>query len=114
MADDLDKRKAELAGLTEQERAELAQFLLDSLDPPVDSDPEAAWDTELARRADEIQRGTAVGKPGDQVFAELRMRMDEEQIRLGSSFEFWKLIEESRRQKTISCEELERRLDQSP
>jgi hypothetical protein len=83
-------------------------------DPPVDSDPEVAWDTELARRADEIQRGTAVGKPGDQVFAELRMRMDEEQIRLSSGFEFWKLIEVSRRQKTISREELERRLDQSP
>ena len=39
--------------------------------------------------------------------------MDEEQIRLSRSPEFWKLIEESRRQKTISREELERRLDQS-
>jgi len=38
--------------------------------------------------------------------------MDEEQIRLSSSSEFWKLIEESRRQKTMSREELERRLDQ--
>jgi antitoxin (DNA-binding transcriptional repressor) of toxin-antitoxin stability system len=28
--------------------------------------------------------------------------MDEEQIRLSSSLEFWNLIEESRRQKTIS------------
>jgi antitoxin (DNA-binding transcriptional repressor) of toxin-antitoxin stability system len=40
--------------------------------------------------------------------------MDEEQVRLSSSPEFWKLIEESRRQKTISREELERRLDQAP
>ena len=39
--------------------------------------------------------------------------MDEEQIRLSSSPEFWKLIEERRREKTISREELERRLDQS-
>jgi antitoxin (DNA-binding transcriptional repressor) of toxin-antitoxin stability system len=38
--------------------------------------------------------------------------MDEEQVRLSSSSEFWKLIEESRRQETISREELERRLDQ--
>jgi putative addiction module component (TIGR02574 family) len=112
MADELDKRKDELAELTEQERAEFAQFLLDSLDPPVDSDPEAAWDTELARRADEIQRGTAVGKPSDQVFAELRKRMDDDQIRLSGSPEFWTLIEESRRQKTINREELEQRLDQ--
>ena len=38
--------------------------------------------------------------------------MDEEQIRLSSDPEFWKLMEERRRQKTISREELERRLDQ--
>ena len=40
--------------------------------------------------------------------------MDEEQIRLNSDLEFWNLIEESRRQKTISRQELERRLDQTP
>ena len=37
--------------------------------------------------------------------------LDEEQIRLGSGPEFWELIEKSRGQKTISREELERRLD---
>ena len=36
--------------------------------------------------------------------------MDEEQIRLSSDPEFWKLMEERRQQKTISREELERRL----
>jgi hypothetical protein len=36
--------------------------------------------------------------------------LDEEQVRLSSSPEFWKLIEESRRRKTISREELEHRL----
>jgi hypothetical protein len=36
--------------------------------------------------------------------------MDEEQVQLSSSPEFWKLIEESRSQKTIRREELERRL----
>ena len=40
--------------------------------------------------------------------------MDEEQIRLSSSLEFWNLIEENRRRKTISRQELERRLDQTP
>lgn len=39
--------------------------------------------------------------------------LDEEQVRLGSSPEFWKLIEERRGQKTISREELERRLDRA-
>jgi hypothetical protein len=40
--------------------------------------------------------------------------MDEEQIRLASDPEFWRLIEERRQQKTISREELERRLAQMP
>jgi antitoxin (DNA-binding transcriptional repressor) of toxin-antitoxin stability system len=40
--------------------------------------------------------------------------MDEEHVRLSTSPEFWKLVEESRRQKTINREELERRLDQAP
>jgi antitoxin (DNA-binding transcriptional repressor) of toxin-antitoxin stability system len=40
--------------------------------------------------------------------------MDEEQIRLSSSPEFWMLMEERRQQRTISREELERRLDHVP
>jgi hypothetical protein len=40
--------------------------------------------------------------------------LDEEQIRLGSSPEFWELIAESRGQKTISREEFERRLERKP
>ncbi len=40
--------------------------------------------------------------------------MDEEQIRLSSTPEFWKLMQERRGEKTISREELERRLNQAP
>ncbi len=40
--------------------------------------------------------------------------LDEEQIRLSSDPEFWKLIEESRQRKSISREELDRRLAQLP
>ena len=64
--------KARLALLSPQERAELAQFLIGSLDEQVDPGSEAAWDAELARRASEIESGKAVGKPASQVFAELR------------------------------------------
>jgi antitoxin (DNA-binding transcriptional repressor) of toxin-antitoxin stability system len=39
--------------------------------------------------------------------------MDEEQIRLSTSPDFWTLMEERRTQKTITREELERRLDQA-
>jgi hypothetical protein len=38
----------------------------------------------------------------------------EEQVRLASSLEFWALTEERRRQKTITPDELARRLDQLP
>jgi len=37
--------------------------------------------------------------------------LDEKQLQLGSSKKFWKLIEERRRQKTLSRRELEKRLD---
>lgn len=37
--------------------------------------------------------------------------LDEEQLQLGSSEKFWTLIEERRRQKTISRRELEKSLD---
>jgi len=39
--------------------------------------------------------------------------LDEEQLQLGSSEKFWKLIEERRRQKTISRRTLEKTLDGS-
>ena len=71
----IETLKTELAGLTEQVRAELAHFLIDTLDDANDDgDIEAVWDAELTRRADAIQRGVAVGKPSDQVFAELRQK----------------------------------------
>ena len=38
----------------------------------VERDDEAAWDVELARRADEIKSGKAEGEPAAIVFAELR------------------------------------------
>lgn len=37
--------------------------------------------------------------------------LDEEQVQLGSTNKFWKLMSERRRQKTMSRAELERRLE---
>jgi len=39
--------------------------------------------------------------------------MDEEQLQLGSSDKFWRLIEKRRKQKTIGRAELETRLDRT-
>jgi len=55
------------------ERADLAYFLLSSLEPK-DEGVQEAWRTEVTRRVAEIRGGTAVGRPVDEVLAELRER----------------------------------------
>jgi hypothetical protein len=46
-----DKLRAELLALPAEERAELAHALLESLHQEVDAEADAAWLTELDRRA---------------------------------------------------------------
>jgi putative addiction module component (TIGR02574 family) len=72
MSTAVEKLKPVLAELSVEERSELARFLVDSIDVDGSTDADAAWDEELARRADEIHRGEAIGKPADVVFAQLR------------------------------------------
>ncbi len=69
-----EKIKTQLSSLPFKERAELAHFLILSLDAKTDEDAEAAWDAELARRAEEIRNGTAKGEPAERVFAEIRAK----------------------------------------
>ena len=45
--------------LTEEERAELAGFLMESLDSAVDGDAESAWQTEIAQRLADLDSGRA-------------------------------------------------------
>ena len=67
-----EKLKSEMARLSTGERAEIAHFLICSLDEGGDADAEAAWDAELARRMEDIKTGKAKGEPAHKVFAELR------------------------------------------
>jgi putative addiction module component (TIGR02574 family) len=67
-----ERLKVELSHLPAPERAELAHFLIHSLDEETDADAENAWDAELARRMAEIRGGKAIGEPAERVFAELR------------------------------------------
>lgn len=67
MTDTALRLKDELARLSEEDRAELANFLCDSLDAE-------DWDAELNRRVAEIESGTAVGRPAKEVFDDLRKR----------------------------------------
>ena len=71
MSQAAEKLKSELSQLSSQERAEIAHFLLHSLDDK-DPDAEVAWDSELAARLEDIKSGKAIVEPAATVFAELR------------------------------------------
>jgi hypothetical protein len=49
MTETAERLKFELSRLSLRERAELAQFLIRSLDEEVEADAEAAWEAELAQ-----------------------------------------------------------------
>ncbi len=72
MSEIAEKLKSDLSRLSSRERAELAHFLIASLDDGMDADAAAAWDAELARRMQDIESGKDLGEPADKVFAELR------------------------------------------
>jgi putative addiction module component (TIGR02574 family) len=69
-----ERLKLELSQLSIRDRAELAAFLIHSLDEEPEDDVEAAWDETLARRMAEIENGTASGQSADQVLTQLRER----------------------------------------
>lgn len=73
MSSVIDQWKTQLVTLSPSERAELVDFLLSSLGLQ-DEDIEAAWDVEASRRVTEIRSGTAIGRPIDELLAELRER----------------------------------------
>ena len=60
--------------LSPQERGQLIHRLIVSLEGPAEDTPEAiahAWDEEIVRRVAEIDAGTAVLIPHEQVMAEI-------------------------------------------
>ncbi len=75
MTEAAQRLKPTLAQLSEKDRAELAHFLISTLDDEVDDDAEAAWDAELQQCAEEIASGKEIGVPAEQVFAQLREKL---------------------------------------
>ncbi|MGV3663710.1 MAG: addiction module protein [Prosthecobacter sp.] len=65
-----------LEPLGASDRAELASWLIHSLDGAGETDEgcEQAWDTEIQRRSEEIHSGKVAGIPAEKVFAEIRRR----------------------------------------
>jgi len=53
--------------LSEQERADLACSLIDSLDPSIDPEAEDAWKKEIARRISDLDFGKAKTVPWEEV-----------------------------------------------
>jgi putative addiction module component (TIGR02574 family) len=53
--------------LSEEERADLACSLLDSLDPTADEGAAGAWDQEIARRISDLDSGRAKTVPWEEV-----------------------------------------------
>jgi hypothetical protein len=69
----LEKIRAEALTLADEQRAELARDLIESLDSPPDSSAADEWDAEIERRLGAIDSGSA--KLVDR--AELRRRMQQ-------------------------------------
>lgn len=61
--------------LSDEERAELAGALLESLEPPSDADVDAAWREEIAKRVAQIDSGAVQMVPWDVVRDRLYARL---------------------------------------
>jgi putative addiction module component (TIGR02574 family) len=71
MAVTLQNLKDAAAALPVAERAELAQFLLRSLDEGEEADARAEWLTLAERRMAEVKAGKVVGIPAEEVLRTL-------------------------------------------
>ena len=69
LLDELSKRAKELAV---EERAQLAQELLESVEQEADPDVQTAWESEIASRIDKYERGEAKLIPAAEVFEAAR------------------------------------------
>ncbi len=68
----VEELSARAKTLSAEDRARLAEELLESLDQEPESEVEAAWDREIERRVFEIESGTAKLIPAEEVHAEAR------------------------------------------
>ncbi len=73
MTETVEKLKSEASTLSQAERADLAYYLLTSLEPEEEG-AEEVWQEEIGRRVEEIRSGLAVGRPVEEMLAELQER----------------------------------------
>lgn len=76
MTEQAERVRNEVLQLPEEDRAELAHLLLESLEDTEDVDVEAAWNEELANRLKRIDDREAHLRPAHQVLAEIRNKYE--------------------------------------
>lgn len=69
---DLQRIEDEALHLPKEERAQLIQRLVLSLESPSDEELRSDWLLEARRRADELDRGSVQAVPGDDVMRKAR------------------------------------------
>ncbi len=62
-------------GLAERDRADLANQILESLEP-VDAEAESAWAEEIKRRMEDLESGGVEAVPWEEVRAKLAQKLD--------------------------------------
>jgi len=62
-----EKIKKQALELSDQERAELAHMLIDSLHPDQELESEEAWSKELKKRIDRYEQGESSARPWSEV-----------------------------------------------
>jgi putative addiction module component (TIGR02574 family) len=67
MTPEIEELLKKAMSLPPEARADLASSLIDSLDPTVDEDVEAAWQQEIARRVEELESGKVKPIPWPEV-----------------------------------------------
>jgi len=75
MAASLKELEKQAQALSQEDRARLAEILLESLRDPVAQDIQKAWDLEVAERVAAYDRGEAETHVAEEVLAEAR-RLD--------------------------------------
>lgn len=76
MSPKLDKLIEEVLALSGEDRARLADRLVESLDPLEDETVRDLWVAEVVRRYTELHSGAARAIPSADVIAEARKRLD--------------------------------------
>ncbi len=73
-----EKIKKQALKLSDQERAELAHVLIDSLHPEreIQVESEEAWSEELKRRINRYEKGESSGKPWSEVKKNAKALLD--------------------------------------